>query len=83
MANDEQKLKVKQMLVGVWRFTDSLGPLLVTINANGSFTTSRDMAEIQVFQTVFVRRTESTGTWNVQNGQLIYYIASSTRVERA
>jgi uncharacterized protein (TIGR03067 family) len=74
---------VKQLLVGVWRFSDSIGPLLVTINADGTFTTSRDVAEIRLFQTVFSRRLESTGTWNVQNSQLVYHIASSMRVERS
>ena len=80
MLTDEE---VRQLLVGVWRFTDSIGPLLATINTDGTFSTSRDIAEIQVFQTVFVRQPESTGTWKVQNGQLVYHVASSTRVDRA
>jgi uncharacterized protein (TIGR03067 family) len=75
--------QVKQQLVGVWRFTDNVGPLLATINANGTFMTSRDVAEIRLFQTVFSRRTVSTGTWNVQNGQLVYHIAASARLGRA
>lgn len=75
--------QVKQLLIGVWRFTDSIGPLLATINADGSFTTSRDVAKIRLFQTVFARQPVSIGTWSVQNGQLIYHIATSTRVDRA
>jgi uncharacterized protein (TIGR03067 family) len=75
--------QVKQQLIGVWRFTDSIGPLLATINADGSFMTTRDVAEIRLFQTVFARQPVSVGTWSVQNGQLIYHIATSTRVDRA
>ncbi len=75
--------EVRQRLVGVWQFADSTGPLLATINANGTFTTSRDVAQIRLFQTVFSRQLESTGTWSVQNGQLVYHIATSTRIDRA
>jgi uncharacterized protein (TIGR03067 family) len=75
--------QVKRQLIGVWQFTDSIGPLLTSIHANGTFTTSRDVAQIRLFQTVFSRRIVSTGTWNVQNGQLVYYIKTSTRINRA
>lgn len=74
---------VRRMLVGVWQFNDSLGPLLATINANGTYSTSRDVAQVRLFQTVFTRQLESTGTWSVQNGQLVYHVATSTRIERA
>ena len=75
--------EVRRMLVGVWSFNDSLGPLLATLNANGTFSISRDVAKIRLFQTVFTRQLESTGTWSVQNGQLVYHVASSIRIERA
>ena len=75
--------QVRLLLVGAWRFTDSVGPLLTTINADGTFATSRDVAEIRLFQTVFARKPVSTGTWSVQNGQLIYHVAASTRLDRA
>jgi uncharacterized protein (TIGR03067 family) len=75
--------QVKKQLIGVWQFKDNIGLLLASINANGTFTTSRDVAEIRLFQTVFSRRIVSTGTWNVQNGQLVYHIAASARLGRA
>lgn len=75
--------EVKSMLAGMWQFNDGYGPLYATLNADGTFHSERGVQEIQTFQTVFVRTPVSNGTWNVQNGQLIYYVASSTHVERA
>jgi uncharacterized protein (TIGR03067 family) len=75
--------QVKQMLVGTWQMNDGLGIIYATVNANGTFHTTRDVQEIRVFQTVFLRTPVSSGTWNVSNGQLTYRIGASTHPERA
>ena len=80
LLTDDQ---VKEMLVGTWQMNDGLGPIYATINANGTFHTTRDVQEIRIFQTVFVRTPVSSGTWNVRNGQLAYYVGASTYPERA
>jgi uncharacterized protein (TIGR03067 family) len=82
-ANVLTDSQVRDMLVGTWQMNDGLGRIYATINANGTFQTTREMQEIRVFQTVFVRTPVSSGTWKVDNGQLTYYVSSSTHLERA
>ena len=75
--------QVKEMLVGTWQLNDGLGLMYATISPNGTFQTTRDVQQIRLFQTVFVRTPVSSGTWTVQNGQLTYHVTSSIYPERA
>ena len=75
--------QVKQMLIGTWQLNDGLGLIYATIHPNGTFSTRRDVQEIRVFQTVFVRTPISSGKWSVSNGQLTYHVSASVYPERA
>ncbi|MFO1019405.1 MAG: TIGR03067 domain-containing protein [Planctomycetales bacterium] len=74
--------QVKELLKGTWRYTDSAGALFVTFNADGSFSTVREVKEIRLFQKVFVQTPISTGTWSIRNGKLALIIESSVKIER-
>lgn len=74
--------QVKDMLKGSWRYVDNIGSLFVTLNADGSFSTVREVKEIRIFQKVFVQSPVSTGTWSVANGKLTFHILTSVQPDR-
>ena len=74
--------QVKEMLKGTWRYTDSIGALFATLNANGTFSTVREVKEIRLFQKMFVQTPISTGIWSVQNGRLTFNVQTSVQRDR-
>ncbi|WP_166831742.1 TIGR03067 domain-containing protein [Thalassoroseus pseudoceratinae] len=74
--------QVTEMLKGSWRYTDRIGALFVTFNADGSFRTVREVKEIRLFQKVFVQSPVSTGKWSVAKGKLRFHIQTSVHPDR-
>lgn len=71
-----------QMLQGTWRYTDNIGALFVTFNADGTFSTVREVKELRLFQKVFVQSPVSSGTWSVANGKLMFHVLTSVHPDR-
>ncbi len=71
-----------KMLIGTWRFTDALGSLVATMNADGTFSTAREMQELRLMRKTFVQVPTSSGTWVVKNSQVHYHVTASTHLER-
>lgn len=74
--------QVKELLTGTWKYTDNVGGLFVTFDADGTFSTMREVKEVRLFQKVFVQTPVSTGKWSIQNGQLAFNIQSSIHRDR-
>lgn len=74
--------EVRTMLFGKWRMNDGEGLIDITIAPNGTFSTYRHAQAINTFHTVFVATPVSSGTWQVQGGQLIMHVNSSYRADR-
>ena len=74
--------QVKELLRGTWKYIDSAGGLYVTFDADGSFSTVREVKEIRLFQKVFVQTPVSSGKWNIHNGQLAFQVQSSIHRDR-
>ncbi len=74
--------RVAEMLRGSWRYTDNIGALFVTFNADNTFSTVREVTEIRLFQKFFVQTPVSTGKWSVANGKLTFHILTSVQPDR-
>lgn len=72
----------RKSLVGVWRYEDSAGALIVRLNADGSYSTTREVKEARLFSTVFVNTPISNGTWTVENGQLLFHVTGANNPNR-
>jgi len=79
-ASDDAALR--DSLVGTWRYMDSIGALIVKLGANGAYSTTREVKELRVFQTVFVSTPVSNGTWKVENGSVIFHVTGANDPER-
>jgi uncharacterized protein (TIGR03067 family) len=68
---------LRQSLVGVWRYTDSIGALIVKMGADGTYSTTREVKELRLFQTVFVSTPVSNGTWTASAGELKFHVVGA------
>lgn len=71
-----------KLLVGVWKYSDSIGALILSINANGTFQTTREVQEIRLFQKVFVQSPVSAGKWSIKNGTITFHVTGSVHRDR-
>ena len=71
-----------KMLPGTWRYLDDAGALVLTIRANGTWSSIREVQEMRLFQKVFVRTPISSGTWTLKNGTLNMLCTASLHPER-
>ena len=78
-VSDEE---IAKLLVGTWKYQDSIGNLFAVFHADGSFSTTREIQEIRLFQRVFVQTPVSTGRWSVQNGKINFVVTTSTHWDR-
>jgi hypothetical protein len=79
IVTDDQ---VVSMLMGTWRLNDGMGLLDVTFNADRTYRSYREVRDMTTFHHVFVQSPVSSGTWSVQQGQLILNITASTYLDR-
>jgi hypothetical protein len=70
------------MLAGTWRHRDSIGSLFISFNADGTYTTIREVQQLRLFQKVFVQTPVSSGTWKVESGVVAFSVTSSTDLYR-
>lgn len=75
--------EVTGMLKGTWRYSDSYGALFLILNADGTFSTVREVQELRLFHKTFVQTPVSSGTWQVQKGDLLLQVTSSIHASRA
>lgn len=79
VVTDDQAAK---MLIGTWRYVDSVGALLITFSPDGTFYTIREVKELRLFQKTFVRSQVSNGNWKVNNGLIQFTVTGSVHIER-
>jgi len=73
---------VTRMLDGIWRLEDSVGSLFVLFRSNGTFSTTREVQELRLFQRVFVQTPVTAGTWKVERGTIKFHVTSSIHPDR-
>lgn len=73
---------VAKLLVGMWKYRDAIGNLFVSFNPNGTFSTTREVEQVRVFQKVFVQTPVSTGTWRIQSGKIAFVVQTSNHWDR-
>lgn len=71
-----------KLLVGVWKYSDSVGALILSVEANGAFHTTREVQEIRLFQKVFVQSPVSAGKWSVKNGTITFHVTGSVHRDK-
>lgn len=74
--------EMAKMIPGTWRYLDDAGALVLTIRANGTWSTIREVQEMRLFQKVFVRTPISSGTWTLKNGTMHLLCTASLHPER-
>lgn len=74
--------EVRRMLVATWKYNDAYGDFFLTLADNGSFWTYRETATTSAFQQVFVRAPVSSGTWELNNGQVTFRCTASAHRDR-
>lgn len=65
-----------------WKYSDAHGGLVITLNSDGGFSTTRESIEMRLFKKVFVKAPVSSGTWSVQKGKLWFHVTASADPER-
>lgn len=70
------------MLVGTWKYVDSVGALYITCFADGTFYTVREVKQLRLFQKTFVRNQIANGNWKLQNGAILMSVTGSVHPER-
>jgi len=71
-----------KMLAGVWRLSDALGTLVVTLRSDGTFSSARELQELRLLQKTFVQAPLSSGTWTVKDGAIQFHVTASTQIDR-
>lgn len=79
LLNDAEASK---LLAGTWRYSDSIGALILVIDSNGAFHTTREVQELRLFQKVFVQTPVSAGKWSIKNGTITFHVTGSVHRDR-
>ena len=74
--------EVTTMLQGTWRLNDGAGVLQIGFDPNGSYRSYREIPNPNTFYKVFIETPVAAGTWKVRNGQLEFYVTTSTDLNR-
>lgn len=69
--------EASKMLVGTWKYSDSIGALFLVVDQNGTFHTVREVQELRLFQKAFVQTPVSAGNWSIKNGTITFHVTSS------
>ncbi len=75
LASDEEVTKT--LRDSVWKYQDANGALIISLQADGRFSTVRESTQMRLFQKVFVKAPISNGEWKIQNGKLWMHVRSS------
>jgi uncharacterized protein (TIGR03067 family) len=70
------------MLPGTWKCNDKYGAFFLTLDRNRTYMTYRESVETSTFQKVFRKLPVSSGTWKLNNGQVLLYATSATNTSR-
>jgi uncharacterized protein (TIGR03067 family) len=73
---------LRKSLIGNWRYADSIGALIVNLRADGTYSSTREVRELRLFQTVFVNTPVSNGIWKANHGQLVLHITGANNPNR-
>jgi uncharacterized protein (TIGR03067 family) len=74
--------EVGTMLPGTWKCNDRYGAIFLHLDKNGTYTTYRETVETSAFQKVFRKLPLSSGTWKLNNGQVVLHCTSAVHVDR-
>lgn len=80
LLSDEDTTKLLRGTV--WKYKDSQGALVLSLQADGRFSTVREATEMRLFQKVFVQAPISSGSWRIQKGKLWLHINTSVDPSR-
>lgn len=75
LASDEEVTKL--LRDSVWKYQDANGALVISLQADGRFSTVRESTQMRLFQKVFVKAPISSGDWKIQTGKLWMHVRSS------
>jgi len=75
-------VEIRQMLPGTWKCGDMYGAFFVTLDKNGIYSTYRETVETSAFQKVFRKLPLSSGTWKLNNGQVVLQSTSAVYADR-
>jgi uncharacterized protein (TIGR03067 family) len=75
-------LNVGKLLPGTWKLIDANGAFYLNLDKSGVFSTYRESVETSTFQKVFRKLPLSSGTWKLNNGQVVLVCSSSIYVDR-
>jgi uncharacterized protein (TIGR03067 family) len=73
---------VQKLLPGNWKFNDTHGAFYLTLDKKGVFSTYRESVETSAYQKVFRKLPLSSGTWKLNNGQVVLTCTSSVFADR-
>jgi len=74
--------EIGKLLPGIWKVKDAYGAFFLSLDKNGTYSTYRETVEKSVFQEIFRKLPLSSGTWRLQNGQVVLQCASAVYVDR-
>jgi uncharacterized protein (TIGR03067 family) len=74
--------EIGTMLPGTWKCNDRFGAFFLTLDRNGTYMTYRESVETSTFQRVFRKLPVSSGTWKLNNGQVLLYATSAANTSR-
>lgn len=71
-----------KLLPGNWKINDAYGAFYINLDKSGVFSTYRESVETSAFQKVFKRLPLSSGTWKLNNGQVMLTCSTSVFPDR-
>jgi uncharacterized protein (TIGR03067 family) len=74
--------EIGKLLPGNWKINDAYGAFYITLDKSGTFSTYRESVETSTFQKVFKKLPLSSGTWKLNNGQVMLTCTSSVYADR-
>jgi uncharacterized protein (TIGR03067 family) len=74
--------EIGTLLPGTWKCNDRYGAFFLALNRNGTYMTYRESVETSTFQKVFRKLPASSGTWKLNNGQVLLYATSAANTSR-
>jgi uncharacterized protein (TIGR03067 family) len=74
--------EIGKLLPGSWKINDAYGAFYIALDKSGVFSTYRESVETSTFQKVFKKLPLSSGTWKVNNGQVMLTCTSSAYADR-
>jgi uncharacterized protein (TIGR03067 family) len=73
---------VGALLPGTWKCKDLYGDFFITLDKRGTYSTYRESVETSALQKVFRKLPVSSGTWKLNNGQVVLRCTSAVHADR-